>query len=65
LDRQISRVRSFANLSGVGADQTVTFRFIGSIANQAAGRDERAIREDRWRRSDSAQSCSMRELKNK
>jgi hypothetical protein len=60
LDRQISRVRSFANLSGVGADQTVTFRFIGSVAHQAAGRDERAIREDRWHRAAERQCAKLR-----
>ena len=46
LDWQVRRLLAFENAAGVDADQTVVFRFIASIAHQAAGRDERAILVD-------------------
>jgi class 3 adenylate cyclase len=38
LDWQITRLLSFEKFPGVDADQTVSFRLIGSVAHQAAGR---------------------------
>src|SRR6266567_6881624 len=43
LDRQITRLLSLKNFPGVDPHQTVIFRFIASVAHQAAGPDERGI----------------------
>src|SRR5262249_49085366 len=50
LDRQISRLFAFENSSGVNADLTIVIRLTGSVAQQAAGRGERAILMDRGHR---------------
>src|SRR5262245_16903854 len=47
LDRQISRLFALENSSGVNADLTIVIRLTGSVAQQAAGRGERAILMDR------------------
>ena len=47
LDWQVGRLLALENSAGVNAGQAVVFRFIASIAHQAAGRDERAILVDR------------------
>src|SRR5262245_63297209 len=50
LDRQISRLFAFENSSGVNADLSIVIRLTGSVAQQAAGRGERAILMDRGHR---------------
>src|SRR5262249_28211153 len=50
LDRQISWLFAFENSSGVNADLTIVIRLTGSVAQQAAGRGERAILMDRGHR---------------
>src|SRR6266481_1004650 len=45
-DRQVGRLLALENFPGVGADQTVIFRFIASVADHTAGRDKRAILVD-------------------
>ena len=47
LHRQIARLLALKNSPGVGADQTVVFRFVAAVAEQAAGRCERTKLEDR------------------
>src|SRR5262245_64691790 len=50
LDWQISRLFAFENSSGVNGDLTIVIRLTGSVAQQAAGRGERAILMDRGHR---------------
>src|SRR5262249_33128815 len=50
LDRQVGGFLAFENSSGVNADLTIVIRLTGSVAQQAAGRGERAILMDRGHR---------------
>ena len=45
-----ARTFAFENTAGVDADQTVSVRETASIAHQAAGRGELAVRGDRGHR---------------
>ena len=48
LDRQVGRLLALENPAGVDADLTVSVRNAGSIAHQAAGRDELAKLSRSW-----------------
>src|SRR5262249_9041206 len=42
-DRQVYRLVAFKHFARVDAEQTIVLHFIGSVAHQATGRDERTV----------------------
>src|SRR5262249_38742669 len=57
--RQVSRLLALEDASGIDASLTVSVGYAGSVAHEAAGRDELAQREDRGKAVRGAQDREL------